>query len=327
MRVAPRPWVLPLSRTVCLRPPVIVRTSSPEPPSPTPPKRPSALKHPVATLREKFHDLGPRSRQAMKVGAAMLPIVVSATGLDVPGCNTLITLELVALSALGLHEYFSATFKDMPRLRKALVAAGTLYASALALPGGLGHLALVSSVMAATFIAILPRGRSARPFVRAGIAYAGLGWICFLMAHLHWMLNLAHGGAWLLTACIANFAGDTAAMLVGRAFGRTKLAPKLSPNKTVEGFYGQLIGATLAALATTAIFLPITATALDVTVIGLSAGLLGTVGGLMNSAWKRRLGLKDSGHALGRMGGLIDRVDGLLLSGAAAYWYLYWLGV
>ncbi len=127
----------------------------------------------------------------------------------------------------------------------------------------------------------------------------------------------ADRGAWLLlfvAACV--WATDTFAYFAGRSFGRRKLAPKLSPGKTVEGFIGGLLGA----MATGGLFavwihLPLAAGL----AIGCMAGVVGPLGDLFESALKRELGLKDFGRVMPGHGGILDRFDSLLFVAPLAY--------
>ncbi len=120
------------------------------------------------------------------------------------------------------------------------------------------------------------------------------------------------------------WAADTLAYAVGRWVGKRPLAPRISPGKTWEGFWGGLIGALLAAVA-------LRLSALDflawphVLVLGLLCGGLGPPGDLTESLLKRAAGVKDSGHLLPGHGGVLDRFDALLVVAPLAYCYLRWI--
>jgi len=114
-------------------------------------------------------------------------------------------------------------------------------------------------------------------------------------------------------------ASDVFQFLAGKALGRHKLAPSISPNKTVEGLLGGLIGAgTLGALVHWLTpFPPPMAAALAVAI-----ALAGTAGGLILSAMKRRRGLKDWGQMIQGHGGILDRADSICLSAPLLYYLL-----
>jgi phosphatidate cytidylyltransferase len=122
------------------------------------------------------------------------------------------------------------------------------------------------------------------------------------------------------------FAADTAAFFVGRALGRHKLAPAISPNKTWEGFVGGVAAAMLVAFVILYKdrdeFLSISEMLLLGGVVALAAAL----GDLFESAVKRDLQVKDSGRLLGGHGGMLDRLDALLWAGPAAYYVMLAVG-
>jgi phosphatidate cytidylyltransferase len=130
----------------------------------------------------------------------------------------------------------------------------------------------------------------------------------------------ADRGAWLmLYAAMCVWATDTSAYFVGRAVGRTPLAPKLSPGKTVEGAVGGLVGAMVVGAGFGFwIHLPW----YHSLAIGLVAGIAGQIGDLFESALKREIGVKDFGHIMPGHGGVLDRVDSLLFVIPLAYLYL-----
>ena len=127
-------------------------------------------------------------------------------------------------------------------------------------------------------------------------------------------------GAWLmLLTAVCVWATDSVAYLVGRGLGKHKLAPPLSPNKTIEGSLGGLIGGMAAGAAFSAwIHLGVT----HGLVIGLIAAVAGQIGDLFESALKREAGIKDFGRLLPGHGGILDRFDSLLFAAPLAYCYL-----
>jgi CDP-diglyceride synthetase len=125
----------------------------------------------------------------------------------------------------------------------------------------------------------------------------------------------------LLTILFSNWAADAAALAFGKKLGRHKLCPSLSPNKTVEGAVGALIGSVAFSLIIRfisvqfKIFDPKTI-ASNTTFIytGVLLGVLGVIGDLLESFYKRVTFVKDSGNFFGAHGGVLDRIDGLLFS-------------
>ena len=121
-----------------------------------------------------------------------------------------------------------------------------------------------------------------------------------------------HGHRWLLAAVTIVWAADTAAYFVGRKFGRRKLAPRISPNKTIEGLVGGVVAGVAVGLAF-APFAGATAAQLPaVALVALVAVLFSVVGDLFESLLKRHAGVKDSSNLIPGHGGLLDRVDGMV---------------
>lgn len=120
---------------------------------------------------------------------------------------------------------------------------------------------------------------------------------------------------------LITWAADTGAYYIGMTLGRHKLAPAISPNKTVEGLAGGLIAALLAALLARAWFLPSLTAADCVAVAGLLT-IAGLLGDLAESAMKRGAGVKDSGNLIPGHGGMLDRLDSLLFTAPSFYYYV-----
>ena len=126
----------------------------------------------------------------------------------------------------------------------------------------------------------------------------------------------------MLFVAVCVWMTDTGAYLVGRKWGKHKLAPALSPNKTVEGSLGGLALALLTgALFGLWIHLPLR----DGLAVGLIAGVMGQVGDLFESALKREIGIKDFGGIMPGHGGALDRFDSLLFVTPLAFCYLHFL--
>ena len=120
------------------------------------------------------------------------------------------------------------------------------------------------------------------------------------------------GHRWLLAALALVWAADSGAYFAGRTFGRRKLAPTISPNKTVEGAIGGLIAGVAVALAF-GMFAGATVAQLPaLALVAVAAVLASIVGDLVESLLKRQAGVKDSGHLIPGHGGVLDRIDGEL---------------
>jgi phosphatidate cytidylyltransferase len=269
------------------------------------------------------------------------------------GGNVIFVVAAVVVAALALTEWTMA-YRHAARSegqgtgnrgRSLLVLNTGLAWLGVALPAWIAygerhlfHPALPDGLLLATpvflFALLIPRA------ARAGHVLGGLraGWGLVGMVYIGALLSafvllrdlgpqvrvvpfrLADRGAWLiLFVSVCVWASDTCAYFVGRAVGRHKLAPVLSPNKSIEGAVAGLLGALLVGAAFGYwIHMPTR----DGVVIGLLAGILGPLGDLFESALKRELGIKDFGSLMPGHGGALDRIDSLLFVIPVAYLYL-----
>jgi phosphatidate cytidylyltransferase len=153
-------------------------------------------------------------------------------------------------------------------------------------------------------------------WMTAGTLYAG--WLLGLLVSL----RLADGRDWLYLVLFATFASDSAAYFTGRAFGRHKLAPGISPGKTWEGTIGGVAGAIIIALLftlNTPLQLPLSYG--QAIILGALISIGGQLGDLAESLLKRNTGVKDSGTLMPGHGGLLDRMDSIVFAGAVVYLY------
>jgi phosphatidate cytidylyltransferase len=135
------------------------------------------------------------------------------------------------------------------------------------------------------------------------------------------VLSPGADGAWRIVLLLAIImVADTAAFFVGHAFGRHRLAPHVSPAKTVEGAIGGLLGGVAGALAVRALGLP-GLPFTDAVALGVGVAVLGILGDLAESLIKRWAGVKDSGELFPGHGGMLDRIDSLLFGAPVLYYY------
>ena len=149
----------------------------------------------------------------------------------------------------------------------------------------------------------------------------GILYIGYTLGHFLRLRNQHDGTLLVLFVLLVTWAGDTAAYYVGKTWGSRPLASRLSPNKTIEGFLGGLVVAPLIAWIGHLWFLP-AVTPVDCLILGLLFTVLGLLGDLSESALKRHAGVKDSGSLIPGHGGVLDRVDSLLLNAPLFYYYM-----
>jgi phosphatidate cytidylyltransferase len=125
-------------------------------------------------------------------------------------------------------------------------------------------------------------------------------------------LRLDQAGSWLILYVIALVAcADIGAYFAGRAFGRHKMAPAVSPGKTLEGLAGGITAVALFALLISAIALPAAISPSAFLLLSMATALASVLGDLVESMVKRHRGVKDSGTLLPGHGGVLDRIDSL----------------
>jgi phosphatidate cytidylyltransferase len=152
---------------------------------------------------------------------------------------------------------------------------------------------------------------------------SGLLYVGVLGSHLVFVRDAPDGRDWLLLALLATFSTDTSAYFVGRLLGRTKIAPAISPGKTLEGALGGLAGGVAAVLLLN--------WALDagagpeIIPLALLLPVVGQLGDLAESLIKRGAGVKDASRVIPGHGGLLDRLDSLLFTIPLVYYYLTWI--
>ena len=156
-----------------------------------------------------------------------------------------------------------------------------------------------------------------------GVTLLGVVWIGGGLGLLLLVRDVPDHGFWALIAVMFTvFAADTAAYFVGRALGRRKLAPSISPGKTWEG----LVAGLLAGMAASFLILyrdrDDFLTIPEMLLLGAVVTIASVFGDLFESAVKRDFGVKDSGRLLGGHGGMLDRLDALLWAGPAAYFVI-----
>lgn len=194
---------------------------------------------------------------------------------------------------------------------------------AMWLPGGAGLLVLLLFLCA-----VLNYGKeNAVPFatVSAGIvggAVFPLMYSCVLLLRMH----ENYGRLYVLMPFAVAFAGDSLAMYSGMWFGKTKMAPLVSPNKTWAGFCGSLIGSSAGMLLMGLIgskWLGYTPDYLLLALTGIAANLAGQLGDLSTSLIKREHGIKDYSHLFLTHGGVLDRFDSTLFIAPVLFFFVY----
>jgi phosphatidate cytidylyltransferase len=264
---------------------------------------------------------GRASALAKRVASTLvlLPVFV---GIVVAGPVWLFGVVVVLVAAIGQWE-FTGMFEraGIPAYRWLGLAGGILVTAGFALPGP-EHFVLTVVVLGVLAAGLWSSDGGRISWQPTAVTILGICYVNWLLGHSFWLRDQRDGSAWVLMLVWVTWMGETAAYLVGSALGRHKLAPLVSPGKTVEGAAAQLVVSVLAAVGGRVWFFPSLSVGEAVTV-GVVLGLVGQVGDLAESALKRSLGTKDTGWLIPGHGGMLDRVDSLLFNTPILYLYVH----
>jgi phosphatidate cytidylyltransferase len=246
-----------------------------------------------------------------------LPWIVIAL-VAIVGFDGAIFMPFVLLiGLLGLNEFY----KMFQRFRP-LVAAGMLGTAAVIVAAKYGDqyqiLLMLALTLPLTFLFALARGVRRYVTLSMGVTIFGVLWIGVAVAHAVMLRDLPHGAGLMIDVLLATFIGDSGAYFGGRLWGMRPLAPKVSPNKTVEGLIVGFIAGTLAFWA--AGLYQDWLSGLDALAIGAVVAAVAPIGDLFESLLKRDAGVKDTGRIFGEHGGVLDRLDATLFTVVAGYY-------
>jgi phosphatidate cytidylyltransferase len=160
----------------------------------------------------------------------------------------------------------------------------------------------------------------------AGIIY--IGWLLGYLVSIRGIdsENSEIGRNWVFFALFTTFASDSSAFFIGRAFGKRRLAPLISPGKTWEGAIAGVIGAIIFSLLfTLPTPLRINLSWAQAIALGLVVSVMGQLGDLAKSLFKRNMGAKDSSQLMPGHGGFLDRMDSVVFACVVVYYYLIWV--
>jgi phosphatidate cytidylyltransferase len=275
---------------------------APEPRPPRPPRRRGG---------------GAATGETVKRILFVIPWVAFAIAITVAG-GLVFAAAMIGIGVLCLREYLALTGEMRPIARAAYLAVAALIVAA-----HFGTAFNVLLVLAASFPLLFAFGADGRHHegitVSMGVTLLGIVWIGIPLAHAVLLRDLPHHGAALLVdVLVGTFATDTGAYATGRTFGSHKIAPSLSPNKTLEGLIGGFLIGTMAFWF--AGLYQDWLSGVDALIIGAAVAAVAPVGDLFESLLKRDLGKKDTGTLFGPHGGILDRLDAVLFTVVVAYY-------
>jgi phosphatidate cytidylyltransferase len=273
-----------------------------EPPPPRPPREPRRR--------------GLNGETAKRVLVA-LPWIVFAIAITVAG-GIVFAVAMIAIGGACLREYIAMTEESRPIAIPAYIAVGALVVAA-----HFGTAFNVLMILAASLPLLFAFGAGDRHrdgvTVSMGVTLLGVFWIGIPLVHAVLLRDLPnHGAALLVDVLVGTFVADTAAYATGRMFGSHKIAPTISPNKTIEGLIGGFLIGTMgfwfAGLYQDWL------SGVNALIIGAAVAAFAPVGDLFESMLKRDLGKKDTGTLFGPHGGILDRLDAVFFTVVVGYY-------
>ncbi len=274
-------------------------------------------------------------------GLALMLIGAACWAPSVSVCVILCTTAVIAL--LEFYNLLDAmripSFKIMGGALSITLIAGVWLSFMLdvATLAGEYELMIIFAALIAILIRQFPQKNNAQPLATMACTLFGILYVPFLFNYFTklafswdvpaWSAPIGTTGRLLLFYLVAVVkCTDIGAFFIGSRFGRHKLIPRISPNKTWEGFIGGILTGTLASLVfyfgTAGRFGAITMQFHDALILGILLTLLGTVGDLTESMLKRSAGCKDTSNIIPGMGGILDVLDSLLFGAPALFIYI-----
>lgn len=257
------------------------------------------------------------SGETAKRVLVVLPWIAATIAIVVAG-GEIFAAAMIAVGALCLREYLAMTAASRP-----LAIPAYLAVSGLIVAAHFGTAFNVLLVFAASFPLLFAFGADARhrdgATVSIGVTLLGIVWIGIPLVHAVLLRDLPdHGAGLLVDVLVGTFVADTAAYATGRMFGTHKIAPSLSPNKTIEGLLGGFLIGTMgfwfAGLYQDWL------SGVDALIIGAAVAAAAPLGDLFESMLKRDLGTKDTGTLFGPHGGILDRLDAVFFTVVVGYY-------
>ena len=262
-------------------------------------------------------------RTRLWTAIAALPITIAVV-LFAPA--PVFTAFIASLGAWGLYEIVAMTQAGVSEALT-VTTIGGLSGIVLLLSGGRGFSAAAVVMVAMMMLLLVARvgWEGAEQFMlwrwaRRWLLLVGALWVGVLFPYFALLRNAPGGISIIILMLLLVVASDSGAYFAGRSLGRTKLLPRVSPNKTVEGAIGGLGAAIIAAIA----LRPLLAAQWSVGAavkLAMAVGVLAQLGDLAGSAFKRVAGVKDSGWIFPGHGGLLDRTCSLVFAVAFTYYY------
>jgi len=258
-------------------------------------------------------------RARLGTGLVAIPLLILLVGWGSPW---LFTAVFFMVTIAALREFFVMTLPGRSKEQLFGVVFGGGLSLLLFLPGTIGaELALSIGLILCISLYVLAEGQLREKLMRLVWTMVGALYLGYLLPHWVVLFRMPNGRDWVYFVLLVIMTGDTTAYFIGKRFGAKKLAPKISPGKTVAGAWAYVGGSALAGCLGAA-FLARELTWPEALFLSVILSVLGQLGDLFESWIKRVSAVKDSGALFPGHGGLLDRLDSLIFPAVFTTAYL-----
>ncbi len=238
-----------------------------------------------------------------------------------------LTLGAAIWCCLALVEFYRLVEKKDSKI-KPLTVFGIIWATAFIVSPHFSaaswYPALITTGIVFSLIWLVFRKDKESSFTSWAWTITGVLYVGLLLSHLVALRLLPDGAGWAFMAIFTVVVSDSAAFFIGSAFGKRRIAPSISPQKTLAGSFGGLAGGGLASPLLVYFFeLPVGW--LEAILLGLVVSFFSQVGDLAESLFKRNVNTKDSGKLVPGHGGCLDRMDSIVFGAVVVYYYVLWI--
>ncbi len=274
---------------------------------------------PEIPLSEKKSDLAARVKTAIPAALIVIAILGYAP-------TFILGIVVMLFAVVGVSEFDKMVLEQKIRLSLlVMLGSGFLLGGGTILGGVFGLIAALLVICLGLFfyylLMLAPQNLDDLQIL--GISLFGILWIPWGLNHLTLIKDLPEGTALLFLLVLCIWISDIAAYFGGKSFGRTPLAPSVSPKKTIEGSICGVIGSGVIAALFSFFFVETIGWMMG-SIVGMVAAAVGQFGDLIESKIKRLCDVKDSGTIFPGHGGVLDRVDGFLTAAPVFYYFMYW---
>lgn len=251
------------------------------------------------------------------IGIPLLIAIIAFGGIP-------LKIALIGVSLIGVYEFYRAV--NLNKEIKAINDLGYLFVIVFSFIlsnfSFQSYLLFTTAFIMSLFISMLLNHQKYN-INDVAITYIGFYYVCFLLSHIVMLRQISGGFIFVWLIFITAWGSDTGAYFTGSAIGKHKLAPKLSPHKTIEGAIGGVVLSTVLCIIYGFCIMKLTNTDISIlnfALIGIAGSIVGQLGDLGASAIKRYTGIKDYGNLFPGHGGVLDRFDSILFTAPLVYY-------